>query len=364
MSAWLARCGLVALFVAAIASAAPAANNGESSSKRNSGDWLQHEQGALATTDAEAPFASRSLDQLWVVSCRGLGTRNPGRPTEALRYWRLNGAGVWTPSDREAFAAGDDPDLTTCAFVPGYSYTSAETRQIGLRAYRGLSRGAPSSRGVRFVIWSWPSDQGDNGVIRDVRAVAARTDRVAWYFAQWLAEAAPERRVTLIGTSFGARIVGGALHLLGGGRLGFFELEDSHPAPPLAQVVFVSPAIDDDWLLPGRRFGGAWPQVERMLLVNNSADRTLKRYHWLYGPRSQAEALGHAGLRRGALPDGVRERVVQLDAAHIIGSQHGCGPYFESPALLARMRPYMLEPESSGPFLKGLTLPTSLSGSQ
>lgn len=337
------------------------AENNRAPSGEQQTDWLKHEQGALSAAGSNSPSASRPLDQLWVVSCRGLGTMAPGRTTEALRYWRLAGPGNWVASDRKSFAFSDDQSLESCVFVAGYGYTSGETRELGRRAYSSLTRGLSPLQGVRFIIWSWPSDQGDLGAIRDVRAAASRTDRIAWYFAEWLDENASGRTISLIGTSFGARIVGGALHLLGGGRLGIFELPQRSSAWRPAQVVFVSPAIDGDWLLPHHRFGQAMSQVERMLLLNNSADRVLKRYHWLYGPRSTVEALGHAGLRRSALAEDQRQKIVQVDAAAVIGSKHGCGPYFESSAMLARMRPILFGTETSDPVLKGNSLPASFS---
>ncbi len=359
-TAWTVCAGFAALIAVFNAPRALAENNRARSDEQQT-DWLKHEQGALSAAGSNSPSASRPLDQLWLISCRGLGTTTPGRTTEALHYWRLAGPGNWVASDRKSFASSDDQSLETCVFVAGYGYTSGETRELGRRAYSSLTRGLSPLRGVRFIIWSWPSDQGDLGAIRDVRAAASRTDRIAWYFAEWLDESASGRAISLIGTSFGARIVGGALHLLGGGRLGIFELPERSGAWRPAQVVFVSPAIDSDWLLPRHRFGRAMSQVERMLLLNNSADRVLKRYHWLYGPRSTVEALGHAGLRRSALADDQRQKIVQVDAASAIGSKHGCGPYFESPAMLARMRPVLFGTETPDPVVKGNSLPASFS---
>jgi hypothetical protein len=222
----------------------------------------------------------------------------------------------------------------------------------------------PVDRPLRFVIWSWPSDQADGRMIQDLRIKAGRTDRVAWHLAAWLNETAPAANVSLIGTSFGVRIVGGALHLLGGGRLGGYSLSGRNESLRPMPVVFVSPAIDSDWLLPGHHFGQAMSQVERLLLVNNSSDRVLRLYHWLYGRRSSAEALGHSGLVAAARLGDDREKILQLDAAPVIGAKHGCGPYFQSPGLLARMRPYVIDADAPSPNMKGLSKPASYSGAR
>lgn len=301
----------------------------------------------------------RPFDQLWVVSCRGVRSASSGSPTDAMHYWRYGGQGRWLPAGRHDFVSGGASGLGACVFVAGYGYDSAETRSLGLQAYRGLTSGVSPSQAVRFVIWSWPSDQGDAGVVRDIRAAAARTDRIARDLALWLEDSLPGERVSLIGTSFGARIVGGALHLLGGGSLGAYDSLHSAGSSRSANVVLISPAIDDDWLLPGHRFSRALSQVDRMLLLNNSSDPVMKRYHWLYGFRSEAEALGHAGLCCRSLPYDERAKITQIDAATVIGAKHGCGPYFQSPGLLARMRPFVFEPEPTGPALRGHSMPAS-----
>ncbi len=354
---------LLSLASVVIAPAAAVAKK-PSAASRQPTDWLHHEQPSFEQAAANGPAAQRLLDQVWVVSCRGAG-----QASDSLRYSQYHGRGQWRPSDRERFIASAAPGVRTCLFVAGYGYDSAETRELGLAAYRGLTSGVSPSHGTRFVIWSWPSDQGDQGIVRELRATAAHTDRFAWQLAQWLEDTAPGQSVSLIGTSFGARIVGGALHLLGGGKLGAFELPPRTAALRPARVVLISPAIDDDWLLPDRRFGLALSQVDRMLLLNNSVDPMMKRYHWLYDRRSTAEALGRSGLCCGGLGCGgldceERKKIVQVDTAAVIGAKHGCGPYFQSTALLARMKPFIFDDEPPAPQIRGNSLPASFPGSK
>lgn len=336
----------------------------EKSSGDKNADWLTHEDPSASVARPVGPFADRPQDQLWVVSCRGVPGASAEQAMGLLRYWRYQGSGQWDRrqwllSDRESFAAVNPSSSTTCVFVAGNGYTDAETRALGRSAYQGLARGLASDRPLRFVIWSWPSDQADSAMIQDLRIKAGRTDRVAWYLAAWLNETAPAANLSLIGTSFGVRIVGGALHLLGGGRLGGYALTDRNRSLTPMPVLFISPAIDNDWLLPGHRFGRAMSQVERLLLVNNSSDRMLKRYRWLYGLRSQAQALGHSGIVAASRLGADREKISQFDAAAVIGAKHGCGPYFQSPGLLARMRPYVIEPDPTAPALQGRSMPAA-----
>ncbi|HEV7222053.1 MAG TPA: hypothetical protein VGN42_05080 [Pirellulales bacterium] len=354
------------------------------SSRDKNADWLTHEDPSAPAAKRAGPFPNRPQDQLWVVSCRGAPSAAVERATSRLRYWQYQApgqqasgqqasgqqvsgqqaSGQWLPSDRDSFVAASIPSSTSCVFVAGNGYTDAETRALGRSAYLGLSRGLSAETPLRFVIWSWPSDRTDAAVIQDLRIKAARTDRVAWHLAEWLNETAAGLDCSLIGASFGVRVAGGALHLLGGGRLGGYALTQRNGSLAPMPVLFISPAIDNDWLLPGHRFGRAMSQVERLLLVNNSSDRMLKRYHWLYGRRSPAEALGHSGLVAASRFGDDREKISQFDAAAVIGPQHGCGPYFQSSALAARMRAHLIESGSSAPTMRGHSMPAAYSGNQ
>ena len=316
-----------------------------------------------------APARERTRDQFWIVSCRGAALSASDSDSNHLHYlaYRPAGAtGAWQTATSEDFVDSADGRATTCVLVLGNGYTASETQAMGQKAYRHLVAGLSADTAVRFVVWSWPSDHTDTGPIKDVRIKAARTWQVARLLAQWLDKIEPADRLSLVGTSFGARILMEALELRAlasseGGGTSF-----PHPA---ANVVLISAAVDNDWLLPGRKLNMALSQVDRLLLVNNTSDRVLKRYHWLYGRRSTATALGNSGLPASRLgPDG--EKVTQYDAAPIIGRQHGCSAYFESPRLVALMREYLFrsgdpaEPPSApeGPPVEGTPIPLASGG--
>ncbi|MGH7140612.1 MAG: hypothetical protein ACREHD_33180 [Pirellulales bacterium] len=307
------------------------------------------------------PTANLSQNQLWLVSCRGVDYQDDD-PLAGLTYAVYQPAAGWTTADRAQFEQGGSPSLATCLLVFGNGYTAADTRSLGLTVYKRLTAGLPVETRVRFVIWSWPSDHADAGRIKDLRIKAARTTKVAWRLAHWMDEVPSDRRLSLLGTSFGARIVLEALELRGGGQLGHLRMENSsHAAREKANVVLVSAALDNDWLLPGHRLDGAVTQIERLLLVNNTGDSVLKRYHWLYGSRSKAAALGSTGLRMPWAAGALGERLLQIDAAPIVGRRHGCAPYFESPRLLTAMRSILFHDDEPSPQIPtdGLRIPVA-----
>lgn len=110
------------------------------------------------------------------------------------------------------------------------------------------------------------------------------------------------------------------------------------------RAVLISAAIDHDWLLPGRRLDRALSSVERMLVVTNSTDPVLRRYHWLHGMRSGAVALGYAGLAGGVPKTTIASKIEQVDAASLVGPNHGFMYYFSLPQVVARIQPYAIEP--------------------
>jgi hypothetical protein len=303
---------------------------------------------------------ARPRDQLWLVNCRSVSYGRHDDDLDELSYLVYQPLGGWTVASAAAF--GDtDATTNTCILVLGNGYTAAETRRLGQTAYQRLVTGLPAECGVRFIIWSWPSDHTDNGAVKDLRIKTARTPHVAICLANWLDAMRPAGQVSLLGTSFGGRIVMEALELRGGGRLGNLRLEAPRDVErPRVHVVLISAAVDNDWLMPGRRLGDALLQTDQLLLVNNSSDPILRRYHWLYGARSRTSALGSTGLGMGGGP-GVR--LTQIDAAPIIGRHHGCAPYFDSPGLVAAMRAQLFDLHVEAPQMPspGLEIPLAKS---
>jgi hypothetical protein len=84
--------------------------------------------------------------------------------------------------------------------------------------------------------------------------------------------------------------------------------------------------------------------TERMLLVDNGCDRALERYHWLYGLRSCAEALGYTGVVGAGQLGAARSKIAQFDACCYVGPEHNWANYFAQPSVVARMASYVLLP--------------------
>ena len=71
--------------------------------------------------------------------------------------------------------------------------------------------------------------------------------------------------------------------------------------------------------------------MDRLLLVNNTADRVLRLYKFL-DRQQKISPLGR-GIKASSLLEDEGERVEQFDFAKTIGHKHGLSGYFSSPKI-------------------------------
>jgi hypothetical protein len=122
---------------------------------------------------------------------------------------------------------------------------------------------------------------------------------------------------------------------MGGGELLGSALKlDPKAGRPMIRAVLLAAAEDAGWLSPGAPNGMAIPTVDRMLLVNNGCDSSLKLYPHM-DRCTHASALGYVGL---ATDD---PKIAQCDACCTVGSEHNWEHYFCNECLVAQMRPYL-----------------------
>lgn len=289
-------------------------------------------EGANASTAPPCTaFRVRPQDAVWAVSTRGLGCPAPGW-TYSLTVWQYESQTPrWANSSVESLTATDDPEIATVVYIHGNRIGSSLALQDGLSVYFQLAGAWDREPPVRFVIWTWPSDQ-IRGPLKDVRAKAARSDADAYYLAQFLSRLNPEVNVGLLGYSYGARIASGGVHLLGGGRL--MGLSAPAASGPELRVALWAAAEHDDWLLPGRTHGEALPRARQWLITRNYCDPVLARYRML-DKCSDPTALGYSGLvGRNLLSPEINARIDELDVTAAVGSSHDMQRYLYARSIL------------------------------
>lgn len=277
---------------------------------------------SLADTPKLLATQKSADHELWIVSTRHLGCPcSEGKAAapvagdfDVLRHDCETG---WQAADLSQLLYDADPSLVTAVYVHGNRIEPDEVEAGAWQAFEGLTCGAGPR--TRVVYWSWPSDKVP-GQLRDVRYKMWRADCDAHYLASFLAQRQAAGRLVLVGYSFGARVVSGAL-----------QLQAEQGTPPdgfygSPSVVLMAPAIERWSLARDGQFGLAGSQVAELLLLYNSRDPVLKRFG-LTAPRCRPEALGYVGLCDldigGAL-------VEQWDVRDLIGRVHQVRHYFES----------------------------------
>ena len=260
--------------------------------------------------------------QVWLISTRSAPHCGDLDATpQTLQYWRLGDDRQWSAADAEAFRATDDAARPTVVFIHGNRTDAGEAVEKAWGVYDSIR--AQTGRPFRYVIWSWPADRMLCRSRDDIRLKAAYSDVESYYLAQWLDHLRPGVKVSLVGHSFGPRIIAGALDLLAGGQLVGHRLPESTVAAWTAgkrnpvRAVLLAAALDADWLAPGGRYDRALSLADRMLVTRNGCDRVLRWYPRLYG-RGGPPAMGFVG------PGGVEDEknVEVVDVSATVGKIH------------------------------------------
>lgn len=277
---------------------------------------------------------------MWVIDSRGFCVDTPDKTIERLRYERYIEGRGW---QRMRFAdfSEQPADMVTSFFIVGNYYTHPETIETGWFAYHRLVAACAEGVKLRFVMWSWPSDPVPGRRLPDAKAKLTRVDPTAYHLAALVDRLDPATPISMCGSSYGVGISAGAVQLLSGDRLDYLRLSPRSGAARRIRLVMLGAAIHDDTFLPGRKHDWVLPWIERGLVFVNPRDRVLKLYRFLYGRRSGVASLGRNGpVGVRSLPDGYKLAAVRSDP--YVGYEHGMRPYWQSPALVACMRPYLL----------------------
>ncbi|MGD0900481.1 MAG: hypothetical protein ABR915_21830 [Thermoguttaceae bacterium] len=278
--------------------------------------------------------------QVWLVNTRSVPSSGDlDSRWGHLSFWQMDPCDGcrWLPADAEAFRRSVDTLMPTAIFVAGYGTGVETTIEEATRIYCDMQRAA-CGRPFRLVIWSWPSDRNRRvRLARDLRAKAFSCDAEALYLARTLPELPPATPIGLIGYSYGARIVGGAVELLTGGEVAGQRLPAEvcagwAAAPRPVRVMFIAAAMDADWLAGGHRCGEVLALVEGVAVTLDDRDRVLRRYTRLPG-RGGPQALGRIG------PVGCQGAKLELlDVTCAVGKKHDWKRY--EPAVSDRVAWY------------------------
>lgn len=288
--------------------------------------------------------AAAGDDELWFVSSRGARDESEG-PT-GLGVWKYDGAGNWSSSSLDALATAD-PSRPVCFHVHGNRVAYGQSNYGGWRYYTTLTDGCAERQPLRFIIFSWPSDRICGSQRDDVRTKAVVAERHAYFLADVVRRLPAKCRISMIGYSYGARLIGGALHLLGGGELcGRRLAERAEHEPRRIRALLMAAAMDSGSFLPGCTFDAAPTQIDRVLVCRNTADKVMKwyplLYHFMLRPQRGVQAAGYAGIAGSRSVPELADRVECVDVSCLVGNVHEWHGFdYLCGSLLPRMREFI-----------------------
>ncbi len=300
---------------------------------------------------AESPLAPPPepavADEILLISTREMGTTcDPKRMECELVCRRLtfaaDGLPTWVSFDWHELQTPSATNRKTVIYVHGNRVELGNDAAEGMAVYDSLVRASRNREPLRYIIWSWPSEQIP-GLIKDYKVKAKRTNEVAWQLAWFVDQLPAEMPLALMGYSYGARTVSGTMHLLGGGHLDQLRFTSrQHPSRPPARIALVAAAFDADWVIPGEVHERALSQMERMVVVTNRLDPAM-RFFRLSTRHSRVDAMGLAGVADRDKLGTASNRIQHIDVTAEVGRSHVIYDYLADEPKMCRMWRQLLD---------------------
>jgi len=188
-----------------------------------------------------------------------------------------------------------------------------------------------TSQPIRLVIWSWPTTQ-IRGPVKDYHLKSARSRQSGWQLAWFLDHMPESTSVSLIGYSLGARVVSGALHLLGGGELDGLRYHSSRCGHRTSyRVALMAAAYDADWIQPHGYYGRGLAKIDQLWVLTNRLDPAMRFYN-LSTSRGRIPALGWVGVPEPATLGHWARRVNVVNITEEVGRHHRLAEYLKASA--------------------------------
>jgi hypothetical protein len=191
-------------------------------------------EGSIAGSKREGPPISfdcceRPHDEVWLLNDRCNGCLGDGAVTDVkLGYERFDaGSKDWKTAKSQDFFTGPGANLPTCYWVHGDRIDDHQAYRVGMTVYRALLRTrCKDAPPLRFVIWSWPTTRELRRPLHDVRLKASRIPATSFRLAWVLAHSNTETPLSMVGYSYGSRVICSGLSALAGTEIAGHTLAD------------------------------------------------------------------------------------------------------------------------------------------
>jgi esterase/lipase superfamily enzyme len=200
----------------------------------------------------------------------------------------------WRTSALDIFVQSHNPEKPLVIVTHGYKMTYPEAKQFGIN-FSKLTRNFGEHR---FLFWSWDSEKESCGIKSDTINAGKKADSESKYLTDFLKQLKPESKVSLIGFSYGTRLISSALQQLATEQITSNKISGENNVTGTTKkfrVVFLSAAIDQDQFGQNKKYGNLLSITDKLLVNINTADPALFLYPLLKGIGSP-RAVGRNGI--------------------------------------------------------------------
>ncbi len=273
-------------------------------------------------------FNPRPQDEIWLVStrhilsCQGI----PG-PDQFVCKHPTGTAWKQVPLRQLLDVQQNDTATANVVFIHGNRTDAFWARRRGKMAYQRLVANNPANLPpVRFIIWSWPSDEIPNP-LKDFQTKMDRSVFEGQLFGHFLAMLDPGQRISLVTYSMGAQV----------GFSGIEMASQQHQCCPNIGMIAMAPVTHCRWSPHADRLDLINQQVSQLRFCNNSRDIALRAYRKVcsvscktcFTPATDVIARAHPNVR-------------QYDFSRSVGSEHNIIGYVTQPEVRCELDSLLL----------------------
>ncbi|MDR2761000.1 MAG: alpha/beta hydrolase [Planctomycetaceae bacterium] len=256
--------------------------------------------------------SAENIQDVWMITTETASwTKATESEFEKILYWRQVKSGTrkyWEKSDANTFFVTQNPTVPILIFSPGYTSTKSDTVEIGSQI---LSL-CDSRKPIRMIFWQWPAEKIACRLLPDIRSKIPVAEANGLYMSMLIKRLKPESKISILGFSFGTRLLGDAVENVG----------DSKPVGMKINLIYGGAASDRQWLAKGNRNGNVPKIVNKILVFYNPDDFRLKFYPFLYENKNNAEPLGSNGAPIKNIDKEFQNKIEMVNLAPSIGFRH------------------------------------------
>jgi esterase/lipase superfamily enzyme len=234
---------------------------------------------------------------------------------------QLDNNSKWNRSTLNEFQQSHNPNIPLVIVTHGYKMTYDEAKQFGIN----FSKLTHNFGEHRFLFWSWDAEKENCGIKSDAINTGKKADAESKYLTNFLKQLKPQSKVSLIGFSYGARLISAAIQNLATEQLQQLKQNTNNKNKITTnlniRIVFLAAAVDQDQFEQNKKYGNLLQITDKLLVNINAADPALLLYPLLTGIKSP-KAAGRYGINTTKIHPKLASKIKSLNVRPDIGIDH------------------------------------------